>query len=196
MKVYSLLILFCFLQIIICDYKISQKEFKDAVKISLPFIKSFHIPPFLLWNANLQGAFFTYTELNANNIQYEYDEFGLHVKFINIKGQIKGEYLTGFYSRSSFLKHHNFTAELSKINWEETFAVDSIKKDNGKQDLYFNSMSESEISFNIFKVTANISYQEEQFLKSQIKRVDFYEFKKFLKKVSSLILETIKNRLK
>ena len=74
--------------------------------------------------------------------------------------------------------------------------MDSIRKDNGKQDLYFNSMSESEISFNIFKVSINSSYEDEQFLKSSIPSLDFYKFKQYLKKISSLILETIKNRLK
>ena len=200
MKVYSLLILFCFLQILICDNRVSQKEFKDAVKISLPFIKSFHLPPSGVYSGlhyvqNLEYSKFTYTELNENNIQFEYDELGLfHLKFINIKGQIKGKYRID--NRFSLTKYSNFTAELSNINSDEIFAVNSIKKDNGKQDLHFKSMSEPKISFNIFKVTSNISDQKEHNLKWLIKDANIYEFKTFLKKISSLILETLKNRLK
>ena len=159
MKVYSIFIIFCLLQTLICDKPgVTQQSLQDAVTTSLPFIKSFHPAPFSLSGSSLRSAKLSYTELNTNNIQFRFDEFGLlHLKFVNIKGIVKGTTFTkhiaylggGKYSiKRPFTFYTSFTAELS-INWEETYAVESTQKADGKYDVKFKSMSESSIAYNI-----------------------------------------------
>ena len=149
----------------------------------------------------------SYTELNSNNIQFRFDEFGLlHLKFLNIKGQVTGttstkhtSYITNVSGkkRIPFTFYTSFTAELNNINWEETYAVESTKKADGKYDVKFKSMNESPISYNIFRINIrNASKEEETITKIQINKLNFTPFKAHLKKISGLILETLQNRLK
>ena len=92
---------------------------------------------------------------------------------------------------------NNYSADLSNIAWEETYAVESTKKADGKYDVKFKSMTESSISYNIFRVTLSRSSKEnEKMVKLQIKNLNFAPLKSHLKKISGLILETLKNRLK
>ena len=92
---------------------------------------------------------------------------------------------------------NTYTADLSNIAWEETYAVESTKKADGKYDVKFKSMTESSISYNIFRVTVSRKSKEnENMVKLQIKKLNFTPLKNHLKKISGLILETLKNRLK
>ena len=203
MKVCSLLILFCFLQTLICENKIDQATLKAAFTTSLPFIKSFHPAPFRLYGTKFRTATLSYTELNDKNVEFRYDEFGLlHLKFVNLKVQISGETTTPYYSFSgnskiSFRKYCSFRAELSNLSWDETYAEDYTQKAEGKRDLHFKSMSESQISYNVFRVTMNKGPKEEENnIRAQIRTLNFNSFKAHLKRMSGLILETLKNRLK
>ena len=144
MKVYSIFIIFCFIQTLICDKPgVTQQSLQDAFTTSLPFIKSFHPAPFSLSGSSLRTAKLSYTELNSNNIQFRFDEFGLlHLKFLNLKGQVTGTTFTKrviipcspYVKRRPFLFVTSFTAELNNINWEEIYAVESTKKVDGKYD--------------------------------------------------------------
>ena len=207
MKVYSIFITFCFIQTLICDKPgVTQQSLQDAFTTSLPFIKSFHPAPFSLSGSSLRIVKFSYTELNSNNIQFRFDEFGLlHLKFVNIKGQVTGTTSTKhtaykgniLYKRIPFTFYTGFTAELNNINWEETYAVESTKIADGKYDVKFKSMTESSISYNIFRFTIrNASKEEKTTTKIQINKLNFAPFKSHLKKISGLILETLQNRLK
>ena len=206
MKVYSILIIFCFIQTLICDKPgVTQQSLQDAFTTSLPFIKSFHPAPFSLSGSSLRSAKFSYTELNSNNIQFRFDEFGLlHLKFLSIKGKVTGKisfkiapYIGKCNKTKPFLYRTSFTAELNNINWEETYAVESTKKDDGKYDVKFKSMNESPIAYNIFRVRMrNASKEEETPIKILINKLNFTPFKAHLKKISGLILETLQNRLK
>ena len=207
MKVYTIFIIFCLLQTLICDKPgVTQQSLQDAFTTTLPFIKSFHPAPFSLSGSSLRSAKLSYTELNSNNIQFRFDEFGLlHLKFVNIKGQVTGTtftkhtaYLGGKYSiKRPFTFYTSFTAELSNINWEETYAVESNKKADGKYDVKFKSMSESSISYNIFRLSLrNALKEEETTTKIQIKKLNFAPFKSHLKKISGLVLEALQNNLK
>jgi len=92
---------------------------------------------------------------------------------------------------------NTYTADLSNIAWEETYAMESTKKADGKYDVKFKSMTESSISYNIFRVTVSRkSKEDENMVKLQIKNLNFAPLKNHLKKISGLILETLKNRLK
>ena len=202
MKVYSILIIFSFIQTLICDKPgVTQQSLQDAFTTCLPYIKSFHPEPFSLSGSALKSASFSYTELNTNNIQFRFDEFDLlHIKFLNIKGKVTGTASTVKFSyigkptiRKPFLNLTSFTAELNNINWEETYAVESTKKADGKYDIKFKSMNESQIAFNIFRI--RIEKEVETSTKIQINKLNFTPFKAHLKKISGLILETLKNRL-
>ena len=158
MKVYPIFIIFSFLQTLICDKPgVNQQSLQEAFAISLPFIKSFHPEPFTLTGSSLGSLEFVYTELNSNNIEFIFDEHGLlHLKFVNIKGKVTGELYSnprykggGLTPRSKIWLITNFTAELNKIGWEETYFIESTKQADGKYDMKFKSMSESSISFNI-----------------------------------------------
>ena len=203
MKVYSLLILLCFFQSLICESKIDQETLKAAFTTSLPFIKSFHPAPFRLYGSKFRSTSLTYTELNENNVQFKYDEFGLlHLKFVNLKALITGETNTPFFSYSgntkvSLRKYCSFRAELSNVSWDETYAVDYTQKADGKKDVHFKSMGDTQVTYNVFRVTMNRGPKEEQNnIKAQIRGLNFSPFKAHLKKMSGLILETLKNRLK
>ena len=206
MKVYSIFIIFCFIQTLICDKPgVTQQSLQDAFTTSLPFIKSFHPEPFSLSGSSLKTARLSYTELNSNNIQFRFDEFGLlHLKFLNIKGQVTGTTSTkqnisilNSKIRIPFTFYTSFTAELNNINWEETYVVESTKKDDGKYDVKFKSMNESPIAYNIFRVSIKNGFKEEEnSTKIQIYKLNFTPFKAHLKKISGLILETLQNSLK
>ena len=96
-----------------------------------------------------------------------------------------------------FRLRNTYRADLSNIAWEETYAVESTKKADGKYDVKFKSMTESSISYNIFRVNVYRGTKEdEKMVKIQIKNLNFAPLKTHLKKISGLILETLKNRLK
>ena len=200
MKFYSLLVILCFLQTLICDKAgVNQETLKEAVNLSLPFIKSFHPAPFSLTGSSIISPKLSYTEIGPNNIQFVFDEFGLlHLKFVNLKGSLKGSLFVkknggGFFPYT----YASFTCELSNINWEETYAVESTEKAEGKYDVKFKSISDSSVSFNIFRlVMANSSQESQTNAKIQINRLNFAPFKAHLKKMSGLILETLQNKLK
>ena len=197
MIVYSIFILFCSLQTLICDKAgVTQQSLQDAFKTSLPFIKAFHPAPFVLNGSKLLMPIFSYTNLNSNNVEFRFDEYGLlHIKFVNLKGRVGG---IAFIKPISFFKFFsNYTAELSNMSWEETYVVESTKKAEGKYDIKFKSISDSSVSFNIFRVIMkNGSKEDQNNIKIEIKKLNFAPFKTHLKKASGLILETLKDKLK
>ena len=203
MKAYSFLILIFLLESLICDKAgVNQKSLMEAFDTSLPFIKSYHPAPFQLSGSTLKSASLSYTELTTNNIQFKFDEYGLlHLKFVNLKGRVSGvasgSSITNSNGFMRFRRLSRYTADLSNITWEETYAVESTQKADGKYDVKFKSMTESPISYNIFRVKITRGPKDEEAnVKLQIKKLNFTPLKTHLKKISGLILETLKNRLK
>ncbi len=200
MKVYSFVLLFCFLQTLICDKEgINQKTLQEALDMSLPFIKSFHPSPFLLRGSKSITSMMSLTKLDSHNFQFNFDEYGLlHLKFVNIKGQLKGSsYIRTSKGIFGIKVVSSYTADLSNISWEETYAIESTKKSDGKYDIKFKSMTESSVSYNLFRLTMkNSSNEDEIKIKLEIKKLDFSQLKNHLKKISGLVLETLKNKLK
>ena len=203
MKAYSFLILIFLLESLICDKAgVNQKSLEEAFDTSLPFIKSYHPAPFQLSGSTLKSASLSYTELTTNNIQFKFDEYGLlHLKFVNLKGivsgVVSGSSITNSKGFMRFRRISRYRADLSNITWEETYAVESTQKSDGKYDVKFKSMTESPISYNIFRVKITRGPKDEEAnVKLQIKKLNFTPLKTHLKKISGLILETLKNRLK
>ena len=138
----------------------------------------------------------SFSELNSRNIQFKFDEYGLlHIKFININGEVSGRTFPD--PRKCAIITTYYKARLSNINWEETYAVESTKIANGKYDVKFKSVSESEISYNIFRIIIERGPKEyQETVKLLVKKLDFTPLKSHLKKISGLILDTLKIKLK
>ena len=201
MKSYSLLILFFFLQTLICDEAgVTQKSLQDALITSLPYIKSFHQKSFhLLGDETLMHVNLYTTPINSNNVQFIIDENRiLHIKFINVKGELKG--YTYFQDKKRIYRGISpFTMELNNISLEEKYSIESTKKNDGKYDVKFKSIDNdsSSVSYNIKKFTMkNYSEDSESFTRCKIKYLNFNPFKQYLQKISELILETLQNKLK
>ncbi len=47
------------------------------------------------------------------------------------------------------------------MTWEETYVVESTQKANGKYDVKFKSISDSSVSFNIFRLVVPNSSQDD-----------------------------------
>ena len=201
MKSYSLLILFFFLQTLFCDEAgVTQKSLQDALITSLPYIKSFHQKSFhLLGDETLMYVNLYTTPINSNNVQFIIDENRiLHIKFINVKGELKG-YTYSQDKKRIFRSISPFTMELNNISLEEKYSIESTKKNDGKYDVKFKSIDidNSSVSYNIIKFTMkNYSEDSELFTRSKIKYLNFNPFKQYLQKISELILETLQNKLK
>ena len=200
MKAFQILAVLCIFQILICEKPgVNQESLQAAFTTSLPFIKSFHPSPFSLSGATLlSGVKISYTEINTQNIQFRFDEYGLlHLKFVNLKCRLTGSFSLGKGKGIRFNTFKSFSAKLSNVSWDETYAVESTKRVDGKYDVKFKSMAESSITFNVNRlVISNASADQIIQAKNQINRLNYTPFKNHLKKISGLILETLKNRLK
>ena len=199
MKVYSMLIVLCFFQVLICDNEgITEQSLQEAFKTSLPYIKSFHPKYISLTDSILNSLQLSYTELTSSNVQFKFDEMGLlHIKFVNLKGKIRGNTMTQKSKKFYWMKVlAPFIAELSNIGWEETYSVKSKKNADGKYDVRIKSITETPISYNIFKFTMYDGTDEEQIrTKVQIKNLNFTSFKNYLKKISGAILDNLQKKL-
>jgi len=200
MKIFQILFVLCIFQILICEKPgVNQESLQAAFNTSLPFIKSFHPSPFSLNGATLLSRVrISYTEINKQNIQFRFDEYGLlHLKFVNLKCGLTGSFSLGKAKGFRFNTFKSFSAELSNVSWDETYAVESTKRADGKYDVKFKSMAESSLTFNVFRlVISNASADQIIQAKNQINRLNYTPFKNHLKKISGLILETLQNRLK
>ena len=199
MKVYSMLIVLCFFQVLICDNEgITEQSLQEAFKTSLPYIKSFHPKYISLTDSILNSLQLSYTELTSSNVQFKFDDMGLlHIKFVNLKGKIRGNTMTQKSKKLHWMKIlAPFIAELSNIGWEETYSVKSKKNADGKYDVRIKSITETPISYNIFKFTMYDGTDEEQIrTKVQIKNLNFTPFKNYLKKISGAILDNLQKKL-
>ena len=121
----------------------------------------------------------------------------LHIKFVNLKGKIRGNTMTQKSKKFYWMKVlAPFIAELSNIGWEETYSVKSKKNADGKYDVRIKSITETPISYNIFKFTMYDGTDEEQIrTKVQIKNLNFTPFKNYLKKISGAILDNLQKKL-
>ena len=199
MKVYSIFIILCIFQVLICDNEgVNEQSLQEAFKASLPYIKSFH-PTFIsLTDSVLNSLQMSYTELTSSNVQFKFDDMGLlHIKFVNLEGKIRGNTMTQKSKKLYWMKVlAPFIAELSNICWEETYSVKSKKMADGKYDIKIKSITESPISYKIFKFTMYDGTDEEQIkTKVQIKNLNFTPFKSYLKKISGAILDNLQKKL-
>jgi uncharacterized membrane protein YobD (UPF0266 family) len=154
MKVFSALILFCFLQTLMCDSALNTTFLFHTYNNSLKYIKAFHPSPLIVKKQKNAGTFslyslsLDYADLTSKNAQFKVDEFGvLHIKYSNLKLTLKGSLLT-----SSFRKLKNlssFTATLSNVTFEFIYGFTSKELSTGKREFKFGLTSETPVSFKI-----------------------------------------------
>ena len=199
MKVYSIFIILCIFQVLICDNEgVNEQSLQEAFKTSLPYIKSFHPKYISLTDSVLNSLQLSYKELTSSNVQFKFDDMGLlHIKFVNLEAKIRGNTMTQKSKKLYWMKVlAPFIAELSNIGWEETYSVKSKKMADGKYDIKIKSITESPISYKIFKFTMYDGTDEEQIkTKVQIKNLNFTPFKNYLKKISGAILDNLQKKL-
>jgi len=198
MKVFSLIVTFCLLQVLMCvSMEVNEQTLKNAASKSLPFVKVFHQDTLTIENKGLlHGITIHYPVLTIGNMQFKFDEFGLlHIKYLNLRLQIFGRNRVNL-ARFNF--ESRFNAELNNFNWEQIFAVKLLDIGNGKVEIKYTKTSESEVSFNIskFNVKAESKFNIKDMdntIKSQIKELNFNPLKEQLRKITQLIFDTLQN---
>ena len=195
MKIFSLFIIFCFLETLLCDVagadiNTIQKAFNKA----LPDMKKIHQSRFNLPNKKnkFEDIKLDFEQINSNNIRFKYDEFGLlQINFVNLKFKISGNTYNKFY----FLKKKiGFSAQLTNFNWEVTYALSSTKLSKGKFSIKYKPTGESDIKFYTLNVKINNDSGNninEKIIPSQIKNLNFSPVKKHLKKLVKLIFDNL-----
>lgn len=198
MKVFSLIVTFCLLQVLMCvSMEVNEQTLKNAASKSLPFVKVFHQDTLTIESKGLlHGITIHYPVLTVGNMQFKFDEFGLlHIKYLNLRLQIFGRNRVNL-ARFNF--ESRFNAELNNFNWEQIFAVKLLDVGNGKVEIKYTKTSESEVSFNIskFNVKAESKFNIKDMdntIKSQIKELNFNPLKEQLRKITQLIFDTLQN---
>ena len=196
MKVYSILILFCFLETLLCNAEgVDANTFKNAFNKALPYMKTFHQSIFDIPDKNnFSGVKLHFEELNSNNVLFTFDEFGLlHIKFVNLKLKITGNF---HYKIMFFFANTEFSAQLTNFNWEETYALSSTKLANGKYSIKYKFTADTDINFSTLTPQLNndkLKKFSEAVIKGNLKTLDFSSFKLHLKKLVKLIFDTIQN---
>jgi len=197
MRVLPILVTFCLLQVLMCvSLEVTTDSLNNAVKKSAPFLKVFHQDSLSLGNRDtLSNVQLLYPVLGSGNIQFKFDDFGLlHIKYVNLRLRVTG---TNRARVVSFSVASTFNAELSNFVWEQVYAIKINEKQDGKLELKKTKTSESQISFNINKLTSKsinskIDIKEiETNIKAQIKLLNFEPLRQQLRKITELIFETL-----
>jgi len=198
MKTYSLLIVFCAFQVLICSYEgVNQKKLRDAFIKALPHIKAtlpqkISIPSFNQY----RELVLLLSSLNENNVQIIMDEFGLiEFKYINLKFALTGKFYNPYLRENAPMK-----ADITEFCWGQTFYVKTQKLDNGKYSLNYKQTDNSEIKFNVRNFSTDIKNRTVRkattntFPKT-MKNFNFKLLKDFLERISKLTFENLKKDL-
>ena len=201
MKVYSLLILLCFLETLVCDIEgLNATLLHKTFNSSIQYLRAFHPEPFYVLlksplNA-LSNLRLGYADLNGKNVEFKFDEFGmLHVKYINLKLNVSGKYASTY--RRYYKFYTSFTAELINASLEQIYGVKSQKLENGKYDIKFGHLSDSEVSFNVvklYKISSGSNIQKS--IKTLMADIDFTPLKLHFQKVTNVVLDKLSSNLK
>ena len=200
MKVYSLLILLCFLETLICDIEgLNATLLHETFNSSIQYLRAFHPEPFYVLLKSsfnpLSDLRLGYADLNSKNVEFKFDEFGtLHVKYINLKLNVNGKYTSTY--RRYYKYSTSFTAELVNASLEQIYGVKSQKLENGKNDIKFGHLSDSEVSFNSVKLYKGPSGNMQKSIKNLMADIDFTPLKFHFQKVTNVILDKLSSNLK
>ena len=202
MKVYTLLILFSFFKILLCDIEgLIINKLNNIFAKSLPYLKVFHPESFTIRSTSmlLGSSKFQYDEINKNNIIFKLDEFnGLHVKFVHLKATMSGLYRTDTVRNLSPYK--KFKANLNDITYEQTYKIITTKQPNGKYSFKYTKIGESDLSFNVekFDIPDYDGKKLDLLVKmasSSLKSLNYNAFKLHLNKLQNLILDLVASEL-
>ena len=198
MKIYSILIFFCALNVLICEPEgVTIRNLENALANMIPYAKSFHPAKFTLpRTSNLNNLKMDYTDLVPGNVQFKYDDFGLlHITFVNLKLHVSGAY---YVKNGNERKTINFSADLNNLKWERTYAISS-KIVNKLYNIKFQPTADFAISFKTSNIKLgnylNTKSLVEKMLPGQLKTINFSAFKQHLEKLVSVLFETLQTNL-
>ncbi len=202
MKVYSLLILFYFMESLVCDVEgLNSTLLHKTFNNSIQYLKAFHPDPFFAKTKSLSilsDLRLGYADLNSKNVEFKFDEFGmLHVKYVNLKLNVNGKYAS--YYRRFYKFYSSFTAEFINANMEQIYGVKSQKLENGKYDIKFGHMSDSEVSFSGIKLISSkivSGSNTEKSIKTYIANLDFTPLKLHFQKITNVTLDKLSSNMK
>ena len=199
MRAYTLLILFSFFQVLFCDLEgLSISKLQEIYVKSLPYMKAFKPESiFIPSSFRLRNLKFNYVDLSNNNANFTFDEFNvLHVKFVNLKAKLNGQYRSGNYYKTGGT--YNFEANLTNITYEQSFNVITTKQTDGKYAFKYKKISAGEIKF---KVNLNFTsdFINKEFhttvVRSNLNNLNYNEFTSHLSKLQTLLLDNVANEL-
>ena len=203
MKVYSALVLFCFLQTLMCDTALNTTFLTHTFNNSLKYVKAFHPSPFSVRSVKNAGTFtlnslkLDYADLTGKNVEFKVDEFGvLHVKYTNLKLTLKGSFPTSLIRR--LRNSVSFTATLSNVHFEFLYGFASKELSTGKHEFKFGLTTETPVTFKVSKFSTgkSVTSTTAASAKSQIAKVDFTPLKAHFKKVTQLIFDELNAKKK
>ena len=198
MKAYTLLILFAFFQILSCKIEgITINKLHDAYVKSVPYMKAFHEGAFdIPSNPKFLNVKLELVELNKNNTNFTIDEFDiLHIKFVNLKAKITGQYQTKLVWRKR--EFQTFKANLTDISFEQSYTIATTKQANGTYALKYKTIGSDALSLKV-KNFDFIYYGDKdkamavKTASAALKNLNYKVLKLYLIKLQKLVLDTVK----
>ena len=202
MKAYTLLILLTVFQVIFCKIEgVTISKLHDAFVKSVPYMKAFHEGAFSIpKNPKFLDVKLNLVELNKNNTNFTIDEFDvLHIKFVNLKAKMTGQYQTKLVFRRP-TEYQTFRANLTNITFEQSFTLVTTKQANGTYTLKYKTIGSNDLTFKV-KDFDFIYYGEKnkamavKAASAGLKNLNYKGLKLYLIKLQKLILDTLASEL-
>ena len=198
MKAYTLLILFTFFQVLFCKIEgITINKFHDAFVKSVPYMKAFHEGAFAIpSNPRFLNVKLELAQLNKNNTNFTIDEFDvLHIKFVNLKAKVTGQYRTKLTWRHGG-EYQTFKANLTNITFEQTFSLATTKQANGTYTLKYKAIGENGLSLKVKNFDFIYYGEKDKGLavkagSAGLKTLNYNGLKSYLIKLQTIILDAV-----
>ena len=199
MRASTLLILFSFFQVLFCALEgLSLSKIQEIYVKSLPYMKAFKPENiYIIPSYKFKNLKFNYADLSNNNANFTFDDFNvLHMKFVNLKAKMTGQYKTGPWVKVG--NTYNFEANFTNITYEQLFNVITNKQADGKYAFRYKKIGVGEIKFQVNSSFTSDFRNKDFFtstLRSNIKNLNYKEFTSHLDKLQTLLLDNIANEL-
>lgn len=199
MKAISVLVAFVLLQAIMCDVEnVTVAKLQKALNKTLPTLKKINQKRIRLTPSNKFGNLYVnLTNLTYKNVEFKFDESKvLHVKFVNLKAKLTGKYLAKKGFKNTYT---TFEAQYNKVSWATSFTITNEKDLTGKKVLKLKKNVDGEFHSELEKFTMkHYTDKSKEFTtaKTDLKNINFKEFKEYLRRVALATFETLKKELK
>ena len=191
MKIFSLLIFCCYIQLLFCYLEeANDQTFQEAFIKSIPYInKNFPSIIDFLNSKDFQNVKIEYSDLTLNNVQFIEDEFGLlHIKFVNLTVNTKG--IEGMFPLNKQLLE-NFTYGFDNLTLEETIAHKGKKDSNGKYKIKYLHVYEPNLMYNFRKISISETNAIARAFSEYIEKFTLQQLKIRLRMIISTIFDNL-----